>query len=144
MSGKNIKVTDKRMFTAEGELRDEYRHLEDAEPVTPTAAPPPPQEPAPQAAAPAADEAEADEPPSPDAPSFLELVAMLAEPASVYLGDVPAAGGLAAQNLEMARLHIDILDVLRHKTRGNLNLEESQTLTEVVRRLKMRYVEKRG
>ena len=37
----NIKVTDRRMFTAEGELREEYRFLEEKAKAAASAPPPP-------------------------------------------------------------------------------------------------------
>lgn len=179
--GKEIKVTDKRMFTPEGELREEYRFLNEkstattattteadepepvvhAEPVRPPeparrgmAEPPRP----PQAQGmpgmhgmPDMMEMEEDDPrlefpgtPPGMGPGFFDLAAMLAEPAAIYLGDAPLPDGQWAENLEMARLHIDMLDVLRQKTLGNLTAQESAFLEDVLYRLRVRYVQKRG
>ena len=44
----------------------------------------------------------------------------------------------------MARLHIDLLDVLRQKTAGNLTAQESAFLEDLLYRLRVRYVQKRG
>lgn len=77
-------------------------------------------------------------------PGFFDLAAMLAEPAAIYLGDAPLPDGQWAENLEMARLHIDMLDVLRQKTLGNLTAQESAFLEDVLYRLRVRYVQKRG
>lgn len=167
---KDLKVTDKRMFTPDGELREEYRHLErDAPPEPPSEPPtegaatgsevaePPPRragaEPA-GAAAPAAGEVSAAPPPPPleipgtppgmGAPGFLDLISVLAEPAALYLGDVQLPDGRSAENLEMARLQIDLLDVLRRKTAGNLTSEENAILDDLLYRLRLRYVQKRG
>lgn len=155
--GKEIKVTDKRMFTPEGELREEYRFLsEKSTPETPETAPPaapaPPPQPEPPQRRPAALDMEMED----DAglgfpgsapgmgPSFYDLAAMLAEPAAIYLGDAPLPDGQWAENLEMARLHIDLLDVLRQKTAGNLAAQESAFLEDLLYRLRVRYVQKRG
>jgi hypothetical protein len=164
-----IKVTDKRMFTPEGELKEEYRFLEDAPPPgidEPPAAPPAAEarasraterraEPAPPPARPRAG---AGPPPEREAPplelpepapgfgsvGFFDLAAALAEPASVYLGDVPLPGGQSGEDLEMARVHIDLLSVLRQKTMGNLSVQEGAFLDDLIYRLRMRYVQKRG
>ena len=71
-------------------------------------------------------------------------MAVLAEPVSLYLGDIPLPDGQSAENLEMARLHIDLLDVLRQKTAGNVTAQESSVLEDVLYRLRLRYVQKRG
>jgi hypothetical protein len=150
---KEIKVTDKRMFTPDGELREEYRDLlekatAEPEPAPPQESPPPPAEPAGAgpAARPAAEDAAArlgfpDTPPG-MGPSFFDLAAMLAEPAALYMGDVPLPNGQTAEDLEMARMHIDLLDVLRQKTLGNLTAQESAFLEDLLYRLRVRYVQK--
>ena len=156
---KDIKVTDKRIFTAEGELKDEFRFLEEAasrpapepqpapraEPSrpadSPRAAAPPPgpahEEPSPRLELPGT-------PPGFGAPSFYDLVAILAEPVAIYLGDAELPDGQTHENLEMARLHIDLLDVLRQKTAGHLTAQEATVLEDVLYRLRLRYVQKRG
>ena len=180
MGDNDLKVTDKRMFTADGELREEYRHLDDkagqesaagevAEAEAPAAEPQPEPEPAPRPApaepAPSAPEAAgatatgtaAGAPPeesprleipgTPEglgAPSFLDLVTLLAEPIALYLGDAELPDGESAENLDMARLHIDLLDVLRNKTVGNLEVGESRLLEDLLYRCRLRYVQKRG
>jgi Domain of unknown function (DUF1844) len=150
--GKEIKVTDKRMFTSEGELREEYRFL--SEKSTPEAAPPPQPEPPrpepsgwaePEPRRAATLEMDMDDA-GPDfpggGPGIYDLAAMLAEPAAIYLGDAPLPDGQWAENLEMARLHIDLLDVLRQKTAGNLSAQESAFLEDLLYRLRVRYVQK--
>jgi hypothetical protein len=217
--GKEIKITDKRMFTADGELRQEYRFLDEkstapaATPAAATAADAaagapaaavPPARPAGPAAPPTARDAaggraEPSAGPSsghaagkagapgrgepypeersgrpagserlerseaagggagesgvrleiPGSPpglgaSFYDLAAMLAEPVAIYLGDLELPDGQSAENLEMARLHIDLLDILRQKTAGNLTAQESAFLEDLLYRLRVRYVQKRG
>ena len=165
---KEIKVTDKRMFTPDGELREEYRFLGEKSTATTTAtgtvepAPAPPAEPTPssQASRAAQSPREREEPrraPEPDprldlpetppelgGPSFLDLVAMMAEPISVYLGDAVLPDGQDATNLEMARFYIDLLAILRQKTAGNLTAQEGAILEDLLYRLRVRYVQKRG
>ena len=62
----------------------------------------------------------------------------------IYLGDMPLPDGQSAENLEMARLHIDMLDVLKQKTDGNLTAQESAFLEDLLYRLRVRYVQKQG
>jgi hypothetical protein len=160
---REIKVTDKRMFTAEGDLKEEYRFLDEkstasAEPAAADVAPPPPApDPRQTAPPPARDEAprwppEPERtpldlpatPPDLEGPGFYDLVAMMAEPVPIYLGDARLPDGQVATDLEMARLHIDLLDVLRQKTAGNLDPQERAFLEDLLYRLRVRYVQKRG
>jgi hypothetical protein len=152
---REIKVTDKRMFTADGALKEEYRFLD--EKSTAPAAPSEPERPAvPEPApyeAPPRRGPEPEPPPSLDfpgappemgGPGFYDLVAMMAEPVPIYLGDARLPDGQVATDLEMARLHIDLLDVLRQKTAGNLDAQERAFLEDLLYRLRVRYVQKRG
>jgi hypothetical protein len=150
---RDIKVTDKRMFTPDGELREEYRFLNEKSTATATPEPPAERSPEPPAPAPPREEPrrQAAVPPPTDFPSalpgmgptFFDLVQMLIEPAVLYLGDMPLPDGQSAEDLEMARLHIDMLDVLRQKTAGNLTDQESAFLADLLHRLQLRYVQKR-
>jgi hypothetical protein len=168
---RELRVTDKRMFTAEGELREEYRHIGETrggEAAAPAGGPPPREERAaapperPQPAPPAGPRGHAGAaPPSAQGspggapveipstgpgpePQFLDLVALIAEPIALYLGDARLPDGRSVENLDAARLHIDLLDVLRGKTAGNLSAQESAVLEDVIYRFRMRYVQKRG
>jgi hypothetical protein len=44
----------------------------------------------------------------------------------------------------MARFYIDLLAVLRQKTAGNLTAQEAAFLEDLLYRLRVRYVQKRG
>jgi hypothetical protein len=162
-----MKVTDRRIFTPDGELREEYRGLADAPAAAaetpgrqaPPPEPPPPQPPpqpfaawpeSPAAGAPGPAGGERGAPlelpgtPPGLGPAFFDLVAVLAEPVPLYLGDAPLPDGQSAENMEAARFHIDLLDVLRQKTAGNLSAQESAVLEDILYRLRMRFVQKRG
>ena len=45
------------------------------------------------------------------------------------------------RNLEYAKISIDTLDMLKEKTKGNLSDYESKFLDEVIRELKLNYVD---
>lgn len=154
MDKPEIKVTDRRMFTETGELREGVDF--EADDTPPEDAPPsPPREPAapPPEAAPKAAAAEPTPPRNPEvdlgassfpAAQFLDLVAVLAEPIALFLGDAALPDGQSAEDLDRARMYIDLLGVLQEKTAGNLSAEEHAILDDLVYRLRLRYVEKKG
>lgn len=158
-----MKVTDKRMFTPEGELREEYRDLGAEETAPPPSGGPAEEAPEPVAREPRTDERPAiEEPQAPPAgrdgerlefpstpeelggPGFIDLLAMLANPAAVYLGDAQLPDGESVEDLELARFHIDLLDVLRTKTAGNLAAQEVAAVDDLLYQLRLRYVQKKG
>lgn len=151
-----IKVTDRRMFTETGELRDDFDASEPEpepqreQPVSSAprpSAPPTREAPAGSAGAGAGSGASAPPPGYEKAargPQFLDLVAMLAEPAALFLGDAAMPGQEPMEDLERARMHIDLLALLEDKCKGNLTEQEDAVLTDLVYRLRMRYVEKKG
>jgi hypothetical protein len=156
-----IRVTDKRMFTSTGELREEFRELgtrseeagetsapqEAAAQPEPASAPEQPEQPAAPAGSSEATRKPVDLPPTAESigqPSFLDLLATLAEPVAIYLGDVELPDGKSAEDLRLARFYIDLLTVLRDKTKGNLSSQEHKVLEDLMYRLQMRYVQKRG
>ena len=69
---------------------------------------------------------------------------MLAEPATIYLGEARLPDGSRQENLQLARLHIDLLEVVWRKTKGNLTAQESAVLEDVLYQLRARYVRKQG
>ncbi len=166
----NLKITDKRMFTADGELRDEYRHLEEGSPAEEKQLSESPgagegEAPEPPKAAPETQDESAAEPPveppraaeervsEPEAPRdmpaggtrevvFEDLVGLLAEHAAIALGDAQLPDGQSMFDLRVAQMHIDLLDVLREKTSGNLTEQQASLLEELLYRLRLVYVEK--
>jgi len=83
-------------------------------------------------------------------PDFLQLppvdfktfIASLATTVLINLGHIPEPStGEPLKNLEIARYHIDIIDMLAEKTRGNLSHDEEEFIKEILRDLKLRYVE---
>lgn len=126
-----FRVIDRRLFDESGALRQEVVQHERDEAAT--------QKPAP-AASPAAPAAPKDAP----APSrtFQMLVDLLYSNAAVYLGGyADPATGRPVLDLEGARNIIDILEMLREKTRGALAPEDDRMLVEAMGSLKMAFLE---
>jgi uncharacterized protein DUF1844 len=73
---------------------------------------------------------------------FIELVMMQAQNAAFALGQIPhPETGEAPVNIELARLFIDQLIVLRNKTRNNLSSDEQAVLNNAISNLQMVFVE---
>ncbi len=147
-----FKVVDRRLFTAEGELRKEVAEQQDREHEAASAAadraartvstapahPPTPVIPGAQAApatAPAADAPKR-------SPAFENLVRSLGQNAAMLLGGyADPRTGQPMLDLEGAREMIDMLDVLREKTVGNLASEEDTMLLDILGNLKLAFME---
>jgi hypothetical protein len=73
---------------------------------------------------------------------FIELVMMNAQQAALCLGqmDHPSTGK-AEVNLEAAKMFIDHLEIIKEKTRGNLNQDEEKILTSVLSELQLAFVQ---
>ena len=151
-----FKVVDRRLFTAEGELRKEVAEQQDrereaasaaADRAARTASPaasaaPTPLTPGAQGAAPA---------PAPSAPAgdtpkrsaaFENLVRSLGQNAAMLLGGyADPRTGQPMLDLEGAREMIDMLDILREKTVGNLAPEEDTLLLDILGNLKLAFME---
>ena len=144
---KPIRVVDRRMFTADGELRPDFEPEEKAEPVRPAAPPPtPPTPPPPRAPSPgpAGTAAEDKDGPAKAATSqaFIGLVSFLASNVYAALGIDPMTGEqLPRREPGVARQMIDWLGALEQKSRGRLSFEESDLLSRVLYELRMAYVE---
>ncbi len=152
----SFKVVDRRLFTPEGEFRKEVAEQQDRErdhaqaigpvgatgasgttgppsagtiagkPATPDAVP---------AAAPAADAPKR-------SPVFENLIRSLGQNAAMLLGGyADPRTGQPVLDLEGAREMIDMLDVLREKTHGNLAPEEDTLLLDVLGNLKLAFME---
>jgi len=155
----SFKVVDRRLFTPEGEFRKEVAEQQDREretapaaslasaasaagagskpglaaagtnaviPATPSAIPP---------AAPPADAPRR-------SPVFENLIRSLGQNAAMLLGGyADPRTGQPVLDLEGAREMIDMLDILREKTQGNLALEEDTLLLDVLGNLKLAFME---
>jgi hypothetical protein len=164
----SFKVVDRRPFTAEGELRkeavdEERRERESAKVLSEKQAAKPEAAPAASAgkditvaegaAAPgataagaaagttAAGAAPAQEGLAPSR-NFQMLIDFLARNAAAMLGGMTdPRSGQPFLDLEGAHEMIDLLDVLREKTKGNLAAEDNALLVEVIGSLKLSFME---
>ena len=130
-SSRGFRVTDRRRFSDEGEARDVDETPE------PGAAPDAPAPPEPGAALPRGADLGLEEP-----VSFSTFVLGLSTQALLHLGEIedPAIGRLE-RDLAAAKHVIDILGILKDKTRGNLEQAEERLLEAVLYDLRMKYVE---
>ena len=76
------------------------------------------------------------------AADFVGLIQLIAMQAVVGLGGLAGPGGQEIPpNLELAKHHIDMLEVIEAKTKGNLNDEEKRLIDTTLHQLRMAYVE---
>jgi hypothetical protein len=74
---------------------------------------------------------------------FSSIVILLYFPALVQLGLVEdPARGERQENLGLAKRNIDLLDLLKDRTKGNLETEEQKFLDGVLDQLKLAYLRK--
>jgi hypothetical protein len=130
-----VKVTDRRLFTADGQLRGDV--VEEAEDEDSAAFALPAPEAAPESRA-RFERRPVEEPRGVD---FTMLINAMAEPALLFLGEIPhPSTGRPTIDLERARIQIDLLDLLRVKCRGGLDREEEGLLDRILYQLRMLYV----
>jgi len=144
-----FKVVDRRLFTEQGELRQDAVEQErrEEEAATKKAAEKAKSAPAKSgdgANAPAGTQSEAEEEADaiPPSRSFQLMVDFLTRNAAAMLGGMAdPRTGQPFVDIEGAREMIDMLDVLREKTKGNLAKADSDLLIEVLGSLKLTFME---
>jgi hypothetical protein len=73
--------------------------------------------------------------------SFSTFILSLASTALVQLGEVPnPESGQIEQNLALGKHTIDVLDMLRSKTKAGLDNEEQRLIDGILYELRMKYV----
>ncbi len=143
---RGFKVQDRRRFSAEGEAkaggedasseRSEALEIK-SEPAASAAEPA--SKPQTAAAQPAASRQSSEPPPE---LTFAAFLWSLSEQALAALGEIPdPMSGKVTQDLILAQQMIDIIIMLREKTRGNLDPHEQALLKEILSGLQMKYVE---
>jgi hypothetical protein len=137
---KGFVIKDRRRFDDSGEAKPETPREEAAAK---------PQEPKPEAKAAETRQDEKAQKASTVQPfpelNFSTFVFSLGTSAMYHFGDFPdPATQKTERNLEAAKQTIDILGILKEKTRGNLNDEEERLLESLLYELRMRYVRETG
>jgi hypothetical protein len=134
---RGFRVTDRRRFSEAGEPRSDEPAAA-AEPAVPDAARPAPS----TATQPAADEPHGGSAAHEEAVNFSTFVLGLSTQALLHLGEIPNPMTRALErDLTAAKQVIDILGILREKTRNNLDQGEQSLLESALYDLRMRYVE---
>jgi hypothetical protein len=139
IEGKGFVVKDKRAFTEEGEPKEEApdKGVE--------------QETQKEEAVPEQEEKTADEkaretqgrqerPPLPEV-NFSTLIMSLSSSAFFHLGEIPDPNtGQKQKDLDLAKHTIDIIGMLKEKTKGNLENDEQKFLDSMLTDLRLRFV----
>lgn len=74
--------------------------------------------------------------------NFSTLILSIGSSAAMALGLAPnPADGKVEKDLNLARFNIDLLRMLRDKTKGNLTGEEQSFLDSIITDLQMKYVQ---
>jgi hypothetical protein len=150
----SFKVADRRKFNADGSLREGVT-IEPAKPAETPALPkaetaPEKPQPSPEVSSPPESEfdestmspgEEEDFPGADDPASFVNFLSTLATNAAAALGAVPhPATGQRSLDLETGKYWLDVLGMIKEKTKGNLHTQESRLLDGLLADLRMQYV----
>ncbi len=139
---KAFKVDDRRRFSPEGELKPEYREAPETATAQPTgdkskfaeAATSEPRKEWPAGAGHAQSAA-------PEI-TFGTFLVSLSTQALLNLGEIPdPATGQPVRDLSAAQQLIDVIGILREKTRGNLDRNEEGLIEAILFDLRMKYVQ---
>lgn len=147
----SFKVSDRRKFNPDGSLKEGVSLEPEpppakaaaSEPVRPGESPEP-EQPRSETFEPigsmgADDESEI--PGAEDPASFVNFLSTLATNAAAALGAMPhPATGQRTLDLEGGKYWLDVLGMLRDKTKGNLHPQESRLLEDLLADLRMQYV----
>lgn len=156
---KELKVTDKRIFTPEGDIREEFK--EEIRPAEPTAATPPPQPAREEKGAPqpeaAQERRQRNEPPPAGEDRRRTMADKASNPGSPFTNFIEPLIAQAYMSLGMlrnpyqpqakidvgaARQMIEILTLLKDKTKGNLTPDEEDFLDTHLGELKLAFVQR--
>jgi len=128
-----LRVTDKRIFTADGDLKDEYRDQVKAVEADPRKKP--------EAQAPEPTARAEQQPPRNDIKPDQRFLMLLDLVAANLSNALELARRGAPEGREASSQLIDILDAIEQKTKGNLAPEEAQSLKALTGEAKLRFVQ---
>jgi hypothetical protein len=133
---RGFKVEDRRRFSDSGEARPEA-------PETPREAPARPAAPGDKPPEPASPPHQSGQQEAPLPLNFSTFILSLSTQALVHLGEIPnPIDNKVTTELLSAKHMIDILGILKEKTKGNLDSSESGLLDTVLYDLRLKYVER--
>jgi hypothetical protein len=149
-----IKVTDRRKFNIDGSIREGVE-IEPEKPKTETPTPEPKAAKAAEIFEAVSDEEihttptteeisgeDEDIPGAEDPASFVNFLSTLATNAAAALGAMPhPVTGQRTLDLDTGKYWLDVLGMLREKTKGNLHPQESRLLEGLLGDLRMQYVQ---
>lgn len=145
-----IKIKDKRRFTPEGEEREPDEDTGEKQAEAEVEAEGKAETEAEARVEEKKEEPKAEEPPK--APpsghqmpplDFATFILSLATSAQVHLGAIPnPQTGKQEQNFGLAKETIDLLEILKEKTKGNLTKDEERLFEHLLYDLRMMYVER--
>jgi hypothetical protein len=140
----SFKVADRRKFNADGSLKEGVEIVSEPkpEPPPPTATETPTEEPVDEPVAEEADAADDEMPGAEDPASFVNFLSTLATNAAASLGALPhPATGQVSLDLETAKYWLEVLGMLREKTKGNLHPKEEKLFDGLLGDMRMQYVQ---
>ena len=122
VSGNGFTIKDKRSFDSKGDLKEKTEDVKIEEKEEKT-------------------EEKRDYIPLPEV-NFSSFLISLSSSVLLNLGEIAdPVSGKKTQNMELAKQSIDIINMLKDKTNGNLEEEEKKLLESLLYDLKMRFVE---
>jgi hypothetical protein len=137
---RGFKVQDRRRFSSEGETREGAEAPPASSESIDLKSRPAASGPAQTSSQQSAPSRQSSEPPV--ELTFAAFLWSLSEQALAALGEVPdPSSGQVSRDLVVAQQMIDIIAMLRDKTRGNLEAHEQAMIKEILSTLQMKYVE---
>jgi len=132
IQGEGFAVKDKRTFDSEGKVKEEFKKAPDSEGAV--------KEEREKDAGEQAWKKEQETPSLPEV-NFSSFLLSLSSSALLYLGEIAdPQSGEKKKDLALAKQSIDIIGILKDKTKGNLSEEEEKLLQNLLYDLRMRFV----